>query len=307
LFVQPEKGERVKRSPFAAPLAAFALVLGCATALAAADVPYTLLLNARGMLPSSTPDALERGGVVYIDVARATRIFDGLVTYSGDSVRLSIQHSVGDFHIGRPAARLSGVTVSLPGAPFREYRTIYLPISTVVVRLAGARLRLDRQAHVAQIVVVTKRPPSPAPSPPASPSPQVSLTDDGGSLRPSLGQALLLTPSGSVDAAGLHVRVEIANRSASPVVANFATSAHVAFVVLRNGTEVWDSTAGKMYAQAETSLTFEPHSVQSFSDVWTSFASAGAGRYELRAKLLTDTPLLSSPVSLGVFPATSST
>jgi Intracellular proteinase inhibitor len=303
----------VKRPPFAVPLTVFALVLGCASALAAADVPYTLLLNARGMLPSATPDALERDGVVYIDVARATRIFDGLVTYSGDSVRLSIQHSVGDFRVGRPVARLSGVTVKLPGPPFREYRTVYVPISTVVVRLAGARLQLDPETHVAQILVATRRltssPPSPraSPSPLASPSPQVSLSDDGGSLRPSLGQALVLTPSGSVDSAGLHVRVDIANKTASPVVATFASSAQVAFLVLRNGTEVWDSTAGQMYAQAETTLNFEPHSVRSFSGLWTGFASAGAGRYELRAKLLTDSPLLSSPVSLGVFPAPTST
>lgn len=299
----------MNRSPFAVPLTAFALVLACASVLAAADIPYTLLLNARGMLPSTTPDALERDGVVYIDVARATRIFDGLVTYSGDSVRLSIQHSVGDFRIGRPVARLSGVTVKLPGPPFREYRTIYVPISTVVVRLAGARLHLDPQTHVAQILVGTRpaTPPRASASPLASPSPQVSLSDDGGSLRPSLGQALVLTPSGSVDSAGLHVRVDIANKTTSPVVATFASSAQVAFLVLRNGTEVWDSTAGQMYAQAETTLNFEPHSVRSFSGLWTGLASAGAGRYELRAKLLTDSPLLSSPVSLGVFPAPIST
>lgn len=297
----------MKRPPFAGTLLAFALVLGCASALAAADVPYTLQLNARGMLPSSTPDALERNGVVYIDVARATRIFDGLVTYSGDSVRLSIQHSVGDFHIGRPSARLSGATVTLPGPPFREYRTVYVPISTVVVRLAGARLRLDRQAHVAQILVGSARPRSPAASPSVSPSPQGSLSDDPSSLAPSLGQALLLSPSGSVDSAGLHVRVDITNRTASPVVATFASAAQVAFLVLRNGTEVWDSSAGKMYAQAETTLNFEPHAVRSFSDVWTGFVSAGAGRYELRAKLLTESPLLSSPVSLDVFPVPAST
>jgi hypothetical protein len=259
------------------------------------------------MLPSATPDALERGGVVYIDVSRATRIFDGLVTYSGDAIRLSVQHSVGDFRVGRTAARLSGVAVTLPGAPFREYRTIYVPISTVVVRLAGARLHLDRQAHLAQILVGTARPAAPRASPVAAPSPQASLSDDGSSLQPSLGQALLLTPSGSVDATGLHVRVDIANRSASPVVATFATGAQVAFLVFRNGTEVWNSTAGHMFTQAVTTLHFEPHSTQSFSDVWTGFAGAGPGRYELRAKLLTEAPLLSSPISLDVFPAPTST
>ena len=50
------------------------------------------------------------------------------------------------------------------------------------------------------------------------------------------------------------------------------------------------------------SLTFEPHASKSFSDLWTGFAAAGAGRYALRAKLLTSAPIVSSPVSLGVLP-----
>jgi hypothetical protein len=294
----------VRTPPAAVLFAGFTLALGFASAFAAADVPYTLELNARGMLPSKTPDALERSGVVFIDAARATRIFDGLVTYSGDALHLTIQHASGDFHVGRTAARVSGAQVTLPGAPFRAYGTIYLPISTVVVRLAGARLRLDRQAHVAQIVVRSPRTPLPATN---APSPQVSLTDEGGPLQPSLGQALRLTASSSVDGAGLHVRVDIANRTGTPLVATFASGAHVAFLVFRNGAEVWDSSAGKMFIQAETTLTFEPHATLSFSDVWPGFAAAGPGSYELRAKLLTETPLLSSPVSLGTLPAPTST
>ncbi len=294
----------MKRSTLTALFCALALAFSAAPVLAAADTPYTLQLNARGIEPSPTPAALERSGVVYIDVTRATRIFDGLVSFSGDAVRLSIQHSVGDFHVGRGTARINGKQVTLPGAPFREYGTIYLPITTVVIRLGGARLHLDGKTHLAQILVGPRQPPA-AVAP--TPSPQVSLSDDGGALQPSLGQALRLTPSGSVDAAGLHVRVEVTNRTSEPVVANFASGAQIAFVVFRNGTEVWDSTAGKMFIQSETSLTFEAHASRSFSDLWSGFAAAGAGRYALRAKLLTDTPIVSSPVSLGVLPAPAST
>ena len=293
----------MKRLSFAGLFCAFALAFASTPILAAADVPYTLQLNNRGIEPSPTPGALERRGVVYIDVTRATRIFDGLVTFSGDALRLSLQHNVGDFRVGRTTARLAGTQVTLAGAPFREYGTIYLPITTVVVRLAGARLHLDRHAHVAQILVGPRQPPMPAA---ATPAPQVSLSGEGGALQPSLGQALRLTPSGSVDAAGLHVRVDIANRTSEAVVANFASGAQIAFIVFRNGTEVWDSTAGKMFVQAETTLTFEPHASKSFSDLWAGFGAAGAGRYALRAKLLTETPLVSSPVSLGVLPVPAS-
>ena len=235
-------------SPAVLGALALAFAFVATPVLAAADTPYTLQLNARGIEPSPTPPALERNGVVFIDVTRATRIFDGLVTFSGEAVRLSIQHSVADFRVGASSARLNGKQIALPGTPFREYGTVYLPITTVVVRLAGARLHIDRQRHLAQILVGPRQPA--VPQPPA-PSPQVSLSDEGGALQPSLGQALRLTPFGSVDAAGLHVRVDVANRSSQPVVANFASGAQIAFVVFRNGTEVWNSTAGKMFVQSE--------------------------------------------------------
>jgi hypothetical protein len=295
----------VKRSSVAALFcAAFVLALAGAGAQAA-DVPYTVQLNARGMMPSKTPSAIERNGVVFIDIGSATRIFDGLITYAGDSAHLTIGRTEGDFRLGKTTAMISGTKVTLPGAPFRAAGEFYVPMAVVVVRLGGARLHLDRQKHLAQILTGPRQSPPPAGP---TPAPKVSLSSDGADLPPSLGQALQLVPSGSIDAAGLHVRVDIANETDQPVVATFASSAQIAFVVLRNGAEVWDSTAGKMFAQAETSLTFEPRSTRSFTDLWAGFTSAGAGRYSLRAKLLTAIPLVSSPVSLGVIaPLPSST
>ncbi len=135
---------------------AAAALLGAAVILAfgspvasAADVPYALHLNQRDTLPSTTPDALERNGIVFIDIVRATRIFDGLLTLSGNGFQLSIQHNVGKFQIGSTRATIGDASVKLPAAPFRKAGEIYAPIVTIVVKLGGARLHIDSTAHVA--------------------------------------------------------------------------------------------------------------------------------------------------------------
>ncbi|HMD02128.1 MAG TPA: BsuPI-related putative proteinase inhibitor, partial [Candidatus Baltobacteraceae bacterium] len=269
-------------------------------AASAKDVPYTLHVNGRPLLPSDTPVALQHDGVVFIDIARATKIFDGLVTFSKTGARLSVENgptgqtSTADFHFGSTTATIAGTKVKLSGAPFRLDGVTYVPLSTIV-RMGGGTVSLDSANHIARVSV--------RPRPPviSTPSPQVSLSSvGGGSLQPSLGQSLALVPSGTIDAAGLHVRVEVANNTGAAVVATFPTSAQIAFAVSRNGDEVWNSTAGHMYAQVVTTVTFEAHASKTYSDVWPGFAKAGPGRYALRATLLTQTPLVSPPVSLGV-------
>ena len=144
-------------------------------------------------------------------------------------------------------------------------------------------------------------------APPATASPRTQPSDESGSLQPSLGQALSMTLSATIDAKGLHVHVDVVNRTDATVVATFPSAAQVAFLVYRNGAEVWNSTSSKMFAQVETSLTFQPHVVRSFSDVWPGYAAAGAGSYTVRAQILTEPRLLSSPVSAGTLPAPAST
>jgi hypothetical protein len=131
----------------------------------AADVTYTLYVNERPMMATSQPGAIRRNGVMFIDVARATRIFSGLVTYKTNSVRLLIQGATADFHIGRPAAIVKGAKIVLPGAPFRDNGEFYVPLATIA-QLGNAKVRLDAQARIAYVTVGGRAVyPAAAPSP----------------------------------------------------------------------------------------------------------------------------------------------
>ena len=194
------------------------------------------------------------------------------------------------FTAGSRNALLDGVTrVRLAGAPFVLEGDTYVPASAMA-SLAGAQFRLDAKAHI-----VDFEPGS------GEGYPAASVTDaaDSDEVLPSPAQALSFVPTATVDAAGLHAKVDIVNRTGRPYSVAFPGGTQVAFIVSRNGSEVWNSASGEPPAAAST-LTLGPRETKSESVDWPAFAKAPAGRYTLRVRLLTAAPLDSAPISLGV-------
>jgi hypothetical protein len=289
----------------AAPLGVAALATPLNVAAVAGDVPYTILLDGRPLTPrSSGTGALARNGVVFVDVVVATKTFSGLLTFAdaGNTVRLSIQHQTAVFRVGKLRAQFDGKVRVLPGAPFKVNGDIYIPLATVA-RLGGATLAFDRAHQVARLGV---RPFASMLRQQAQESQQTQEGNPSQGAGPTASAASLsLTPSSSVDAQGaLHVHLEVVNVSAAPLTLEFPNGGRVAFVVSSGGTAVWDSTRGQVFNMIVGFKTLAPKESVSYDAVWAQFGAQPAADYQLTARLMLRSPIVSRavPVSLPAAP-----
>lgn len=259
----------------------------------AADTRYSVTIGSRP-LDSRGHSALLHRGVAYVNVVRAVKAFDGLLTFDpGGVVRVAVRKRTMVFTAGSRDALLDGVTrVRLSGAPFVLDGDTYVPVAAMA-SLAGAQFRVDGKARIVDFE------PGAGEAYPAASATAAAEAADSDEVLPSPAQALSFVPTATVDAAGLHAKVDIVNRTGKPYTVAFPGGTHVAFVVSRNGNEVWNSAAGEPAAPAST-LTLGPRQTKSESADWPAFAKAPAGRYTLRVRLMTAAPLDSAPISLGV-------
>jgi hypothetical protein len=280
----------VKR--FLGSLASVAFVACLApSAVRATDVPYAIFIDGRPV-DANTPSGLSHRGVVFVDVVRAVKTFDGLLTFgTGGLVRVTIGGRTLDFRVGTRYALAGTTRVGLPGAPFVENGDTFVPLATIA-RLASAKVSIDTKAHRYMLSLPEPPPPTPTPVP-------TSASDD---VLPSAAQALAIATFGRADAAGLHVRADVTNETAGTYSVAFPGPGQIEFVVSKNGTEVWNS-GSRPEAVGDTrpsTLVLPARGSRSFTAVWTGYAAAGPGRYTLRVRLLTAAPLDESPISLEV-------
>lgn len=259
-------------------------------AAVAADVPYAIFIDGRP-LDAGHNSALNHRGVVFVNVVRAVKAFNGLLTFDrGGVVRVSIGTRMLTFTNGVRTATLDGIPLPLAGAPFRSLGDTYVPLAPVAT-LARARLTVDRRAHRALLTLG-------ASEGYAAPAPTIATSGD---IQPSPAQALTFATSATTDAEGLHARVDIGNTTPKPYTIDFPTSAQIAFVVSKNGAEIWNSTSAEAVpANVPSRLTIDARGSTTVTENWAGFARLGAGRYTLRVRLLTANPIDTSPVSLGI-------
>jgi len=270
-------------------------------AAVATDVPYTILLDGRPLTPrSSGTGALARNGVVFVDVVVATKTFSGLLTFAdaGNTVRLSIQHQTAVFRVGKLRAQFDGKVRVLPGAPFKVNGDIYVPLSTVA-RLGGATLSFDPAHQVARLGV---RPFASMLRQQAQDAQQAHQAQQSQGGEPSASAATLsLTPSSSVDAQGaLHLHLEVVNVSAAPLTLEFPNGGRVAFIVSSGGRAVWDSTRGQVFTMIVGFKTLAPKESVSYDAVWPQFGAQPAADYQLTARLMLRSPIVSRAVPVTI-------
>jgi hypothetical protein len=271
-------------------LLASCLAVAVPVCTAATDAPYRVLIDGRGVDKLGW-SALQHDGVVYIDVVRAVKTFDGLLTFGHEGLlRILIGGRTLDLALGSKSALLDGTTrIRLPGAPFKLNGTTYVPIG-VVAKLGKSSVSFDPKHHTVNLL--TGHSIGFAPTVPANPN-------GNDEVLPSAAIALSIVPSAVVERDGLHATATIANKLTAPYVVSFPSSNQVAFVVERNGNEIWNSSAAKSPGPAST-LDFSPNETITVSAIWPDFAKAGAGSYTLRVRLLTLIPVETSPLSIGV-------
>jgi hypothetical protein len=137
-----------------------------------ADVPYAVFVDGRGV-DAQTPSGLARGGVVFVNVVRAVRTFDGLLTFApGGLTRVTLGGRTVDFHTGNRIATSGTARLRLPGAPFVVDGETYVPLGAIAA-MESAKLVVDSLHHRALLTTAPPPPPptaTPAAIPPAMPA-----------------------------------------------------------------------------------------------------------------------------------------
>ncbi len=223
-------------------------------------------------------------GHVYADVVDLTRTFNGLLTYyKGGGVKLNIGGSMATFYPGRTDGLYNGRPVLYPAAPFTVVSggDLYVPLY-IVVELAQVQLRYNAARKYANIRT--------------GEAPNFVGSHSAGSPAASL----RVVPVGTIAADGLHMSAGLTNVTGKPYSITFPSSQELVFSVMRDGVEVYRSSTNKVALQTMTTLTFAPHETKTITAMWSGFANAGPGRYQLRAILMTTPPTVSSATSIGV-------
>jgi hypothetical protein len=256
----------------------------------AADVPLPVFLDGV-RADKHGPSGLERNGVAYISAVRSVQLFDGLLTFGprGKVVRVTIDRRTMTFTVGNKVAYLDGEREVLPNAPIDVAGDIYLPLATVA-RLGSASVAVEHPRGI----VSFKSGGGDSFPPAVRPTPQ---SDDD--VQPSPAQALVITTTGNVDDAGLHAQATLRNTTTKAYTLSFPTGKQVAFVVSRDGSEVWNS-ASTITSTDPSSIVIGPLETKTIAADDPDYHKLGPGRFLLRARLMTLIPLDLPPVSLGV-------
>jgi hypothetical protein len=272
--------------------ALFVVLASLGRAGAATDVPYTVLVDGRPLTGKiATTGALQRNGVLFIDVVVAVKTFSGLLTFAdrGATVKLTVRGRTGSFTLGSKQATIEGKPVAMRAAPFRANGDYFVPIVPVAT-LGYAKLKIDNQYRTASLSVrpfARMRQANPVPG-------------GGAPSQAPAAQALRLSATGTSDARGaLHASLKVTNTTQRPYTLEFASGARVTFVVVRGDTQVWDSATGKLFVQSLGSQTLAPHATWSLDETWPGFGATGVGAYQLHARLMSSPPLDAPVVFLG--------
>ncbi len=123
----------------------------------ATDSTVTLTLDGRAV-DSRGASAMKHGGVVYGNVVNLVKSFDGLLTFQGNAVVVTIHGVTGRFTEGSRTALINQGAVTMAGRAFKYNGDFYVPLETFVTRIAKAKLRLNPKQTQADIVVNANSP-----------------------------------------------------------------------------------------------------------------------------------------------------
>jgi hypothetical protein len=140
----------MKRLPAALALAA-TLLAGSLPA-AAADREVKLTLDGRPV-DRAGGVAVVHNGVVYANVIPLVKSFDGLLTFQGNAVVVTIHGVTGRFTEGSRTALINDGAVTMRGQTFKRNGDWYVPLDTFITKIAKAQVRVNAAQTVADISV----------------------------------------------------------------------------------------------------------------------------------------------------------
>ena len=128
------------------------LMLAAAGPALAADSPVKLRLDGRPV-DRAGGVAVIHNGVVYADVVDLVKSFNGLLTFQGSAVQVSIGTTSARFTVGSRTVTINDGALTMPGQTFQRNGDIYVPLATFVTQVAHAQVRIDRARKTADILV----------------------------------------------------------------------------------------------------------------------------------------------------------
>jgi hypothetical protein len=136
-------------------LTALSLVVALAAAAAparAADRMVKLTLDGRPV-DRAGGVAVAHNGVVYADVVPLVKSFDGLLTFQGNAVVVTIHGVTGRFTDGSRTALVNDGAVTMRGQTFKRNGDWYIPLETFITQVAKAKLKVNAAQTQADITV----------------------------------------------------------------------------------------------------------------------------------------------------------
>ncbi|HEX3550883.1 MAG TPA: stalk domain-containing protein [Candidatus Elarobacter sp.] len=97
--------------------------------------------------------AVLHNGVIYGDVVDLVKSFDGLLTFQGNAVAVTINGVNARFTTGSRTAMINDGAVTMEGQAFVRNGDIFVPLNTFVTRVAQAKLRVNPARTHADIFV----------------------------------------------------------------------------------------------------------------------------------------------------------
>ncbi len=111
----------------------------------AAEVPYQVSINGRP-LDAKHPGARERGGRLFINVVRAVRAFNGLLTFAPGETRVTIDGNTIIYRVGRATVEEDEQQQPLVAAPFVEDGDTFVPLASFAT-FVSATVTVNRDLH----------------------------------------------------------------------------------------------------------------------------------------------------------------
>jgi copper amine oxidase-like protein len=133
-------------------LAAIALAAALTGPAFAADRVVRLTIDGRPV-DRNGGSAVMHNGIVYGDVIDLVKSFNGLVTFQGPALVVTISGVTATFTTGSRTAKVGDGSVVMRGAAFLREREMFVPLDTFVTRLTNAKLRLSRDHTKADIFI----------------------------------------------------------------------------------------------------------------------------------------------------------
>ncbi len=140
------------RSLAAALALASASLLVPAVPAFGADTPVKLTLDGRPV-DRDGKTAMKRNGVIYADVVDLVKSFNGLLTFQGNAVVVTITGINARFTEGSRTALINEGAVTMPGQTLKINGDFYVPLETFITKVAKAKLKTNPAKTQADIAV----------------------------------------------------------------------------------------------------------------------------------------------------------